>query len=136
MQLVRAGFQNSTSGLGCQGSKFTDKGDSGYSINDRLPAGMLLLLVAKMTCDCLRCQQVGLNPYHSLTDKYAWSRSMRSANLYSSRPRDEASIVRHSEPSSNAARAALTALSTSACSSSTIKTFRHLPKRVGCLYGL
>ena len=43
------------------------------------------------------------------------SRSIKSANLLSSRPRRAASIRLHSDPYWNACRAALTATSISAC---------------------
>ena len=50
--------------------------------------------------------------------RYSRSRSMRSASLFSSTPRCDASMVRHVLPSLKASRAAAVALSTSALSPS------------------
>lgn len=50
-----------------------------------------------------------------LTAKISRSLSTKSASLFKSLPRSEASIVRQGDPSSKAFLAALTALSTSAC---------------------
>ena len=70
--------------------------------------------------ECVQCLPITmrttptLNEGKQLTARYCRSLSIRSASLYISLPRWEASMLRHGDPSRKASRAAFTARSTSA----------------------